>query len=265
MTLRLEGGSSLPLPYTKENSETGYFADQRKPHAVLIPFPLQGHINPLFKLAKLLHLRGFHITFVHTEYNHKRLLKSRGPNALDGLPDFRFETIPDGLPPMEEGDGDVSQDVPSLCDSIRKNFLHPFCDLIARLNNSATAGLIPPITCLVADCFMPFTTQAAEEFALPIVLLCPASACAFLTVLHFHTLFDKGLIPLKDESYLTNGYLDTEVDWIPDQPTNCRYICNEWDIGTEIDTNVKREEVEKQINELMVGEEGKKMSKRPWS
>ncbi|KAH1143259.1 hypothetical protein GYH30_033791 [Glycine max] len=26
-----------------------------------------------------------------------------------------------------------------------------------------------------------------------------------------------------------------------DQPTNCRYICNEWKIGIEIDTNVKRE------------------------
>jgi UDP:flavonoid glycosyltransferase YjiC (YdhE family) len=44
-----------------------------------------------------------------------------------------------------------------------------------------------------------------------------------------------------------------------DQPTNCRYICNEWEIGMEIDTNVKREEVEKLINELMVGEIGKKM------
>ncbi|TKY60250.1 7-deoxyloganetin glucosyltransferase [Spatholobus suberectus] len=47
-----------------------------------------------------------------------------------------------------------------------------------------------------------------------------------------------------------------------DQPTNCKCICNEWDIGNEIDTNVKREEVKKLINELIVGEKGKK---RPWS
>jgi len=44
-----------------------------------------------------------------------------------------------------------------------------------------------------------------------------------------------------------------------DQPTNCRFICNEWDIGMEIDTNVKREELAKLINELMSGEKGKKM------
>ncbi|KAK2420029.1 7-deoxyloganetin glucosyltransferase [Trifolium repens] len=47
-----------------------------------------------------------------------------------------------------------------------------------------------------------------------------------------------------------------------DQPTNCRYICNEWEIGMEIDTNVKREEVEKLINKLMVGEKGKKMRQK---
>ncbi|XP_027358506.1 7-deoxyloganetin glucosyltransferase-like [Abrus precatorius] len=185
------------------------FYTKRKPHVVLTPFPFQGHINPLFKLAKLLHLRGFHITFVHTEYNHKRLIKSRGPNALDGLSDFQFETIPDGLFPIDDIH-DVTQHVVSLCESIREHFLQPFRDLIARLNHSAT-----PVTCLVSDSTMLFTIQAAQELALPIVLFHPASACSLLSFSHFSTMVDKGLIPLKDESYLTNGYLDTKVDWIP--------------------------------------------------
>nr|KYP60567.1 Cytokinin-O-glucosyltransferase 2 [Cajanus cajan] len=188
------------------------YNDERKPHAVFTPVPAQGHINPLLKLAKLFHLRGFHITFVHTEYNYKRLLKSRGPNALDGLPDFRFETIPDGL---DDDDGDVTQHAPSLFDSIRKNFLQPFCNLLHRLNHSATAGLIPPVTCLFSDGCMPFTIQAAQQFGLPNVIFWPASACSFLSVINFPTLVQKGLTPLKDESYLTNGYLDTNVDWIP--------------------------------------------------
>ncbi|KEH25028.1 7-deoxyloganetin glucosyltransferase [Medicago truncatula] len=191
-----------------------YFADNKKPHAVLIPYPAQGHINPLFKLAKLLHFKGFHITFVNTEYNHKRLLKSRGENAVDGFIDFTFETIQDGLTPVE-GDGDVTQDVPSLSQSIRKNFLQPFGELLAKLQDSATTGIVPPVTCLVSDCYMSFSIQAAEEHALPIVFFSPASASTFLSVLHFRTLFEKGLIPLKDKSYLTNGYLDTKVDCVP--------------------------------------------------
>ena len=47
--------------------------------------------------------------------------------------------------------------------------------------------------------------------------------------------------------------------FIADQQTNCRYACQEWGIGVEIDTNVNREEVEKLVNELMEGEKGKKM------
>ena len=188
--------------HTLEVSEMSNFAN-KKPHAVLIPYPVQGHINPLFKLAKLLHLRGFHITFVNTEYNHKRLLKSRGPNSLDGFTDFCFETIPDGLTPMEGHDGDVSQDILSLCKSIRKNFLHFFRELLARLDESAKSGLVPPVTCLVSDCYMSFTIQAAEEHALPILLYSPGSACSFLSVSHFRTLIDKGLIPLKGNNFLS--------------------------------------------------------------
>ena len=46
-----------------------------------------------------------------------------------------------------------------------------------------------------------------------------------------------------------------------DQPTNCRLVCKEWETGIEIDNNVKREEVEKLVNELMVGEKGKMREK----
>jgi hypothetical protein len=175
---------------------------ETKPHAVLVPFPAQGHINALFKLAKLLHLRGFHLTFVNTEYNHKRLVKSRGSNSLDGFNGFNFETIPDGLTPLE-GNGDVTQNEASLRQSIRKNFLRPFGELLAKLHDSAIAGVTPPVTCIVSDCFMPFTIQAAEEHALPIILFSPASATGFYAALHFRTLLDKCLIPLKGNHFLS--------------------------------------------------------------
>jgi hypothetical protein len=189
----------MTLQLDKRKTVMANFAE-KKPHAVLIPYPVQGHINPLIKLAKFLHLRGFYITFVNTEYNHKRLLKSKGPKAFDGLIDFSFETIPDGLTPTD-GDGDVSQDMIALCKSIRNNFLHPYRELLARLNESATAGLVPPVTCLVSDFSMSFTIQAAEELSLPIVFFSPASACTFLSSLYFHRLFDECLIPLQGNNY----------------------------------------------------------------
>ncbi|KAI7987368.1 UDP-glycosyltransferase 85A8 [Camellia lanceoleosa] len=47
-----------------------------------------------------------------------------------------------------------------------------------------------------------------------------------------------------------------------DQQTNCRYTCNEWEVGMEIENNVKRDEVEKLVRELMEGENGKKMKNK---
>ncbi|XP_034678439.1 7-deoxyloganetin glucosyltransferase-like [Vitis riparia] len=189
-----------------------------KPHVVLIPYPAQGHVNPMLKLAKLLHNKGFFVSFVNTEYNHKRLLRSRGPNSLDGLSDFRFETIPDGLPPS---DADATQDIPSLCDSTTKNCLAPFCALITKLNDpSYSPG--PPVSCIVSDGVMSFTLDAAEKFGVPEVVFWTTSACGFLGYRHYRNLIRRGLIPLQDESCLSNGYLDTVVDFVPGKKKTIR-------------------------------------------
>ena len=166
------------------------------PHAVCLPFPAQGHINPMLKLAKILHRKDFHITFVNTEFNHRRLLKSRGLGSLDGLPTFRFETIPDGLPPS---DADSTQHVPSLCDSTKKNCLAPFRDLLSRLNNTSSSK-VPPVTCIVSDCVMSFTLKAAQELGIPNVLFWTASVCGFMAYLQYRPLIEKGFVPLKGKN-----------------------------------------------------------------
>ncbi|CAA7047932.1 unnamed protein product [Microthlaspi erraticum] len=181
----------------------------QKPHAVCVPYPAQGHINPMMKVAKLLHAKGFHVTFVNTVYNHNRLLRSRGPNALDELPSFRFESISDGLP---ETDEDVTQDIPTLCELTMKNGLAPFKELLGRVN---ARDDVPPVSCIVSDGIMSFTLDAAEEFGVPQVLFWTPSACGFSTLLHFYRFVELGLSPLKDESCLTKEYLDTRIDWIP--------------------------------------------------
>ncbi|GMY17300.1 7-deoxyloganetin glucosyltransferase-like [Fagus crenata] len=183
-----------------------------KPHAVCIPYPAQGHINPMLKLAKILHYKGFHITFVNTEYNHKRLLKSRGAKSLNVFPSFRYETISDGLP--ESDDIEATQDIPALCESTRKHCLVPFRNLLSKLNDT-TSSNVPPVTCIVSDGVMSFTLDAAAELGIPNVLFWTTSACGFMGYAQYRRLIEKGLIPLKDASYLTNGYLDTIIDWIP--------------------------------------------------
>ena len=169
----------------------GSFWTADKPHAVCVPLPAQGHINPMLKVAKLLHFRGFHITFVNTEFNHKRLLRSRGSDSLNVLPSFRFEAIPDGLPPSDK---DATQDFPSLCDSTRKTCLPHFRNLVSKLNNAED---VPPVTCVVSDAVMSFTMDVANELGIPQVLFWTNSACGVVCYLQYRCLVEKGLTPLK--------------------------------------------------------------------
>lgn len=47
-----------------------------------------------------------------------------------------------------------------------------------------------------------------------------------------------------------------------EQQLNCLFACREWGIGMEIDTNVRRDEVEKLVRELMEGEKGMEMKRK---
>ncbi|GAU36718.1 hypothetical protein TSUD_217750 [Trifolium subterraneum] len=219
------------------------------PHVVCIPYPAQGHINPMLKLAKLLHYKGgFHVTFVNTKFNHKRLLKARGPNSLDGLPSFRFETIPDGLP---ESDVDATQDIPSL----------------------------------FSDGVMSFTLDAAQELNIPEVLFWTTSACGFMGYMQYRHLIEKGLTPLKDlvageNAVLPQEFLDETKNrgllssWCPQEEVLTHSAIggflthNGWNSTLESVCGgipmiyAKRDKIEDLVRELMDGEKGKEMKEK---
>ncbi|KAK9167197.1 hypothetical protein Scep_002388 [Stephania cephalantha] len=221
-----------------------------KPHVVCVPFPGQGHVTPMLNLAKLLHHKGFYVTFVNTHFIHQRLLKSRGLDSLNGLPDFRFESIPDGLP-LSSLDLTNQLDVSALCDSTRKNCVTPFRDLIATLNNTAS---IPPVSRILSDGVMSFTLQVGKEIGVPEVLFWTPSVCGFMAYLHYEQLIQRGLVPLKGVPMICWPFF-------AEQPTNCRYSCVHWGLGVEMSTDVRRGDVEMIVREVMEGENGVDMKR----
>ncbi|CAN6227628.1 unnamed protein product [Urochloa humidicola] len=185
-------------------------AEERRVHAVCMPYPAQGHVTPMLKLAKLLHARGFHVTFVNTEFNHRRLLRSRGAASLTSVPGFHFASIPDGLPPS---DADATQDIPALCYSTMTTCLPHLRSLLASLNSSASSS--PPVTCLVVDTVMSFSYDAAREIGVPVAALWTASACGFMGYRNYRYLIDRGLVPFNSAADLADvvgGPLATVVD-----------------------------------------------------
>ncbi|KAL5701818.1 7-deoxyloganetin glucosyltransferase [Ranunculus cassubicifolius] len=182
----------------------------QKPHVVCVPLPFQGHINAMLKLAKVLHTKGFRITFVNTEFNHQKMLKAMGPDSLEGMPDFGYETIPDGLPPSEIS---ASQDILQLWESLSKTCLLPLCTLISKLNEAASTSGKPLVSCIISDVLLSVTLEAAEMFSIPGVLLWPMSASVLLIYLHAEQILGNVILPLKDK---INGYLDEPIKFISD-------------------------------------------------
>ncbi|KAI3802481.1 hypothetical protein L1987_30613 [Smallanthus sonchifolius] len=181
--------------------------EEKKPHVVFIPFPAQSHIKCMLKLARLLHHNGLHVTFINTQSNHNRLVKSGGTSWLDDAPGFQFKTVPDGLPSTPDSDIDEQiQTTEQVSEYLAVNFLDSFLELVGRLDT--------PVTCIVSDGVMTFTKTlfAAEKLGVPIILHWTVAACGFIGFYQAKVLMEKGLIPVKDESYLTKGYLDTLVD-----------------------------------------------------
>ncbi|CDO97431.1 unnamed protein product [Coffea canephora] len=62
---------------------------------------------------------------------------------------------------------------------------------------------------------MSFTLEVAREFRIPEILFFTPSACGMLGYLQYEELRERGYFPLTDDSCFSNGYLDTELDWIP--------------------------------------------------
>ncbi|OWM77189.1 hypothetical protein CDL15_Pgr028826 [Punica granatum] len=179
-----------------------------KPHAICLPFPAQSHIGAMLNLAKLLHHRGLCITFVNTEFNHRRLLEAGGPSFLDDLPvGFQFVAIPDGLPPSQ---ANATQNLASLCESAWHLMGAPICTLIGDLNGreDSVSGF-PPVSCIVADATMTLSADiASEKYGIPLVNLYTISACAMLAFRYLPKLKEKGLMP-------PNGMMNMRIRDMP--------------------------------------------------
>ncbi|KAG6488707.1 7-deoxyloganetin glucosyltransferase-like [Zingiber officinale] len=192
-------------------------AHSTKTHLVCMTVPFQGHINSMLNLAKVLHFKGFFITFVNTEYAHQQLLKHDGSlSALDGLPDFRFASISDGLSPPDDND-EYAEDMRKIILAAQMNCPASFLSLISALNDPSSG--VPPVRCVISDCFARFTLSATTKLGIPNVFYSTVAVCGFTVFYYFKDLIERGLVPLKSEDDLTNGCLDTIIDWMPGMET----------------------------------------------
>eukprot|EP00249_Psilotum_nudum_P010155 c22370_g2_i1 orf=1-1131(-) len=164
-------------------------------HALLIPFPFQGHVNPFLLLSAHLALRGSIVTFLHTQPSSQTLLHSRIEPAISSLFQNRelplhFVTLPQVMPADSTtlAEGPRSRSVLEISDNLAKQ-QGMIEDLIHRSKSTAS-----PISCIVYDSFLTWTSDIGKKHGLPRVCFWTSSA----TILYMTSLAATGKCKLGD-------------------------------------------------------------------
>ncbi|KAI3971195.1 hypothetical protein MKW92_020245 [Papaver armeniacum] len=171
------------------------------PHVLIFPFPAQGHINSMLKLAEILCLSGINVTFVNTQQNHKRQLIFGNLHSRFGkFPGFNFEAIQDGLSTNQHHSAGFcsSQDLVTDMFNRVKNFIAPsFRELLT--SNRFKSDARGPVSCIIADGGLGFAIDVAEELGIPSISFRTISACCTWIYFCSPKLVENGDIPFKDE------------------------------------------------------------------
>ncbi|XP_051177364.1 DIMBOA UDP-glucosyltransferase BX8 [Lolium perenne] len=166
----------------------------RRRHVLVFPLAYQGHINPMFRLAGILHARGFAITVFHTHFN--------APDPARH-PEYRFVPVPDGV----SGPAPVAmEDVVSHIFALNAACEAPFRDRLAAVLEEYSRDAV---ACLIADGHLLSMVQVATRLAVPTLILRTGSAACFSCFLAYPLLINEGYLPVQESE------LETEVSELP--------------------------------------------------
>ncbi|CAL9229322.1 unnamed protein product [Arabidopsis halleri] len=155
---------------------------------ILFPLPLQGCINPMIQLAKILHSRGFSITVIHTRFNAPK---------VSSHPLFTFLQIQDGLSETETS----THDVTLLLTLLNRSCESPFRECLTKLLQSAdseTGEEKHRITCLIDESGWIFTQPIAKSLNLPRLALSTYKLSFFRSHFVLPQLRSEMYLPLQD-------------------------------------------------------------------
>ncbi|ERM99962.1 hypothetical protein AMTR_s00110p00119150 [Amborella trichopoda] len=142
-----------------------------KLHALVISFPAQGHITPMMEFSHRMVEHGFVVTFLNSDYNHKRVLEA--PKAHPqyqtghGNGPISLVSIPDGLDP-----GADRNQLGPLCESMLSSMPRALEKLIDDITN--VQGL--EIHCVVAHLNMGWALDVAKRLGIVRAAFWPAAA-----------------------------------------------------------------------------------------
>ncbi|XP_031092061.1 UDP-glycosyltransferase 86A1-like [Ipomoea triloba] len=175
-----------------------------KPHAIMVPVPLQGHLIPSVELALKLASNGFTITFINTQITHSKITLARSLTGespddedifsdqrnLHGF-DIRYVTLSDGFP--------LSFDRSRNHNEFMEGLLLAFPVIVDEfIGNLLSSDVNPPVSYLIADSFFVWPSAVAKKHCLVHISFWTEPALAFTMYYHIHLLRRHGHFDSQD-------------------------------------------------------------------
>ncbi|XP_024536324.1 UDP-glycosyltransferase 85A1-like [Selaginella moellendorffii] len=174
-------------------------SNRKRPHAVAIALPVQGHINPMMQLATKMASRGCIVTLVNLQSNHRRLVE-----ASDPVKNIRFESVPDRVPV------DVASMAIFGSTENRKTFRKAYEameeDVMELLQNKLLQSDCP-VSFIIGDVYLNWVVRVADAVGLPRLLFSTTCASSLLVDHWIPRLLETGEIPIEtgmDKEVLAN-------------------------------------------------------------
>ena len=166
------------------------------PTVLVLPYPVQGHVNPLMSFSQKLVEHGCTVIFVSTEFIHKRVVSSMAGqhDSLDGSP-IKLVSIPDGLSPEDE-----RTDFPKLNFSMKSTMPSMLEKLIEDSRLNGETG----INCIVVDLIMGWALEVASKMGIKGAHFFPASAAMFALMNNIPTLIGEGIIDSRGKNIISH-------------------------------------------------------------
>ncbi|GAB2270083.1 hypothetical protein Dimus_004996 [Dionaea muscipula] len=166
-------------------------------HVLVVPYPIQGHIGPLFKLSDCFVRHGIKATLVVTEYIHGQITEKMKDGGVEGERRVHVTAVSDGLEPADD-----RKDERKLAASVLSVFPAQVKKLIQKANK--LGGSDHRITCLVADAMFGWALETAEQMGIKAALFWTSSPGALAVALQIPQLIKAGIIddqgiPRRDE------------------------------------------------------------------
>ncbi|TVU30715.1 hypothetical protein EJB05_22350, partial [Eragrostis curvula] len=155
------------------------------PHALLLPYPAQGHVIPFMELAHRLLDNGFAVTFVNTEFNHRRVVDAAGAgSSASRRRRLRLVGVADGMEDGEDRDNLVR------LNAAMQEAMPPQLEALLDGNDDG----LGKVTCAVVDVGMSWALDGAKRRGLPAAALWAASAGVLAVLVGAKKLIRDGVI-----------------------------------------------------------------------